>query len=85
MRTTHSCMYLLGQHLRKLCLNVQNVQKLYETQCKQYICYQLIVTVFRAQLAKFNLPSVTVAGVDIPVQANHARNLGLCHDKWSHV
>ncbi|PIK49627.1 putative RNA-directed DNA polymerase from mobile element jockey-like, partial [Apostichopus japonicus] len=38
---------------------------------------EVMVIGFRAQLVKFNLPSVTVAGVDVPVQTNPVRNLGV--------
>ncbi len=41
---------------------------------------EVMVIGFRAQLAKFNLPSVTVAGVDVPIQTNPVRNLGVMLD-----
>ncbi|PIK43327.1 hypothetical protein BSL78_19820 [Apostichopus japonicus] len=41
---------------------------------------EVMVFGFRAQLVKFNLPSVTVAGVDVPVQTNPVRNLGVMFD-----
>ena len=41
---------------------------------------EVMVIGFRAQLTKFNLPSVTVAGVDVPVQTNPVRNLGVMFD-----
>ena len=41
---------------------------------------EVIVCGFRAQLNKFHLPSVNIAGVNVPVQVNAVRNLGVMFD-----
>ena len=41
---------------------------------------EVIVCGFRAQLSKFHLSSVNIAGVSVPVQANAVRNLGVMFD-----
>ena len=56
---------------------MMDVKNLSETQCRQNRAYG---NWFRAQLTKFNLPSVTVAGVDVPVQTNSVRNLRVMFD-----
>ena len=56
-----------------------DVNKLPETQCSADKT-EVMVIGLRAQLAKFNLSSVTVAGVDVPIQTNPVRNLGVMFD-----
>lgn len=41
---------------------------------------EVIVCGFRAQLSKFHLSSVNLAGVNVPVQVNAIRNLGVMFD-----
>ena len=41
---------------------------------------EVIVCGFRAQLCKFHLSSVNIAGVNVPVQTNAVRNLGVMFD-----
>ena len=41
---------------------------------------EVIVFGFRTQLSKFHLPSITIAGVNVPVQNNPVRNLGVFFD-----
>ena len=41
---------------------------------------EVLVIGFRAQLAKSNLSSLKIAGVDVSVQANPVRNLGVMFD-----
>ncbi len=41
---------------------------------------EVLVLGFRAQLAKFRLASVNIAGVDVPVQSKAVRNLGVMFD-----
>ena len=42
---------------------------------------EVIVFGFHAQLAKFNLSSVNIAGIDIPVLGNPVKNLGVMFDR----